>query len=164
VGLGRLELPTSPLSGVRSNHLSYRPMLFLHDRCCQPPVGFAGGADRDRTDGLLNANQALSQLSYSPLALRFNRRWSLSFGDSPPPAEALLTSRGRLDARPKGPALTAFISNFRIPSGDPRRARSAALTRCRASGGTVLEGISRLLHPVHRASSAIPLRSLLERR
>ena len=27
VGLGRLELPTSPLSGVRSNHLSYRPTL-----------------------------------------------------------------------------------------------------------------------------------------
>ena len=27
VGLGRVELPTSPLSGVRSNHLSYRPML-----------------------------------------------------------------------------------------------------------------------------------------
>jgi hypothetical protein len=26
-----------------------------------------GGADRDRTDDLLNANQALSQLSYSPL-------------------------------------------------------------------------------------------------
>ncbi len=27
VGLGRLELPTSPLSGVRSNHLSYRPVV-----------------------------------------------------------------------------------------------------------------------------------------
>ena len=26
VGLGRLELPTSRLSGVRSNHLSYRPI------------------------------------------------------------------------------------------------------------------------------------------
>ena len=26
VGLGRLELPTSPLSGVRSNQLSYRPL------------------------------------------------------------------------------------------------------------------------------------------
>ena len=26
-----------------------------------------GGADRDRTDDLLNANQALSQLSYSPI-------------------------------------------------------------------------------------------------
>ena len=27
VGLGRVELPTSPLSGVRSSHLSYRPAL-----------------------------------------------------------------------------------------------------------------------------------------
>ena len=26
VGLGRLELPTSRLSGVRSNHLSYKPI------------------------------------------------------------------------------------------------------------------------------------------
>ena len=28
VGLGRVELPTSPLSGARSNQLSYRPDLF----------------------------------------------------------------------------------------------------------------------------------------
>ena len=27
VGLGGLEPPTSPLSGVRSNHLSYRPAV-----------------------------------------------------------------------------------------------------------------------------------------
>ena len=27
MGLGRLELPTSRLSGVRSNHLSYRPFF-----------------------------------------------------------------------------------------------------------------------------------------
>ncbi len=27
VGLGRFELPTSPLSGVRSNQLSYRPKI-----------------------------------------------------------------------------------------------------------------------------------------
>src|SRR6476620_8539451 len=27
VGLGRLELPTSPLSGARSSHLSYRPSV-----------------------------------------------------------------------------------------------------------------------------------------
>ena len=26
MGLGRFELPTSPLSGVRSNQLSYRPL------------------------------------------------------------------------------------------------------------------------------------------
>jgi hypothetical protein len=29
VGLGRFELPTSPLSGVRSNQLSYRPIATL---------------------------------------------------------------------------------------------------------------------------------------
>jgi hypothetical protein len=29
VGLGRVELPTSPLSGVRSNQLSYRPVSEL---------------------------------------------------------------------------------------------------------------------------------------
>ena len=28
VGLGRVELPTSPLSGVRSSHLSYRPGVY----------------------------------------------------------------------------------------------------------------------------------------
>ncbi len=70
MGLGRVELPTSPLSGVRSSHLSYRPAL--RTASCgsdagkaQPPVA-PGGADRNRTDGLLSANQALSQLSYSP--------------------------------------------------------------------------------------------------
>ena len=30
VGLGRFELPTSPLSGVRSNQLSYRPNCSLY--------------------------------------------------------------------------------------------------------------------------------------
>jgi hypothetical protein len=54
VGLGGIEPPTSPLSGVRSSHLSYRPS------------GRTGGAGRVRTGDLLNANQALSQLSYSP--------------------------------------------------------------------------------------------------
>ena len=34
VGLGRVELPTSPLSGVRSNQLSYRPIL------AAPPPAF----------------------------------------------------------------------------------------------------------------------------
>ena len=32
VGLGRFELPTSPLSGVRSNQLSYRPRHLLRPR------------------------------------------------------------------------------------------------------------------------------------
>jgi hypothetical protein len=55
VGLGGLEPPASPLSGVRSNHLSYRPKMFL---------GLPdGGACRDRTDDPLLAKQVLSQLS-----------------------------------------------------------------------------------------------------
>ncbi len=36
VGLSRLELPTSPLSGVRSNQLSYRPSIraeYAHASC-----------------------------------------------------------------------------------------------------------------------------------
>src|SRR5437868_5202725 len=38
VGLGRVELPTSRLSGVRSNHLSYRPL------CTPPQAPIAPGA------------------------------------------------------------------------------------------------------------------------
>jgi hypothetical protein len=59
VRLGRLELPRLTLLGaghlhlaLRRGHLSYRWRT--------------GGAGRDRTGDLLNANQALSQLSYSP--------------------------------------------------------------------------------------------------
>ena len=76
VGLGRFELPTSPLSGVRSNQLSYRPLLSGQARLLRSHTqadfsakarsGKAGGAGRDRTGDLLSANQALSQLSYSP--------------------------------------------------------------------------------------------------
>ena len=42
VGLGRLERPTSPLSGVRSNHLSYRPVAVVATRArsqCVRPEG-----------------------------------------------------------------------------------------------------------------------------
>ena len=60
VGLGGLEPPASPLSGVRSNHLSYRPKV-------KPKTG---GACRDRTDDPLLAKQVLSQLSYSPEGLK----------------------------------------------------------------------------------------------
>ena len=52
VGSSGIEPPTSRLSGARSNHLSYEPSY--------------GGDERVRTDGLLLARQALSQLSYTP--------------------------------------------------------------------------------------------------
>jgi hypothetical protein len=72
VGPDGIEPSTSPLSGVRSSHLSYGPRCF--ESCillsaCVSNTGASntGGAGRDRTGDLLNANQALSQLSYSPL-------------------------------------------------------------------------------------------------
>ena len=53
VGSSGLEPPTSRLSGVRSNHLSYEPLF--------------GGDERVRTDDPLLAKQVLSQLSYTPV-------------------------------------------------------------------------------------------------
>ena len=35
MGLGGLEPPTSPLSGVRSNHLSYKPKILTKDNLCE---------------------------------------------------------------------------------------------------------------------------------
>ena len=57
VGLSGLEPPTSRLSGVRSNRLSYKPM-----RVCDP-----GGDEGIRTPDPLLAGQVLSQLSYTPI-------------------------------------------------------------------------------------------------
>ena len=63
VGLSGLEPPTSRLSGVRSNRLSYKPML---------SEAFAlGGDEGNRTPDPLLARQVLSQLSYTPTVFLF---------------------------------------------------------------------------------------------
>ena len=64
VGLSGLEPPTSRLSGVRSNRLSYKPFSFssLSGRLSFP----RGGDEEDRTPDPLLARQVLSQLSYTP--------------------------------------------------------------------------------------------------
>ena len=81
VGLSGLEPPTSRLSGVRSNRLSYKPIFFrlpgshlfalirlalYFFRRTRPS---RGGDERDRTDDPLLAKQVLSQLSYTPVYL-----------------------------------------------------------------------------------------------
>ena len=69
VGVTGVEPVTSSLSGMRSNQLSYTPPFLKN-----------GGGKRDRTDDLLNANQALSQLSYTPnwiLLVRITHKASL---------------------------------------------------------------------------------------
>ena len=63
MGLSRLELPTSRLSGVRSNRLSYKPFSD-----CNMHMRFICSGDEEiRTLDPLLARQVLSQLSYIPL-------------------------------------------------------------------------------------------------
>ena len=73
--LGRLE--------QSSSRFRSRDCLTRHAEA-QPEAGLLlipiekknGGADRDRTDDILLAKQALSQLSYSPIALKYSKLFS----------------------------------------------------------------------------------------
>ena len=67
VGTSGLEPPTSRLSGVRSNHLSYAP-LRTRSLAVRPSFPL-GGDEEDRTPDPLLAKQVLSQLSYTPKAV-----------------------------------------------------------------------------------------------
>ena len=77
VGSRGLEPPTSRLSGVRSNHLSYEPISLS--------LKISGGDERDRTDDPLLAKQVLSQLSYTPVlgcTSKIKQRFHSSLADS----------------------------------------------------------------------------------
>ena len=66
MGLRGLEPPTLRLSGVRSNHLSYKPSC-VSASVGNPLSSFAcGGDEENRTPDPLLARQVLSQLSYTP--------------------------------------------------------------------------------------------------
>ena len=69
VGSSGVEPPTSRLSGARSNHLSYEPILgigILKLSICSR----LGGDEQARTVDPLLAKQVLFQLSYTPVFLR----------------------------------------------------------------------------------------------
>ena len=66
VGSSGLEPPTSRLSGVRSNLLSYEP-IHVTEVLPFPSFHPHGGDERVRTDDPLLAKQVLSQLSYTPM-------------------------------------------------------------------------------------------------
>ena len=124
VGLGRVELPTSPLSGVRSSQLSYRPLAWG-----------TGGAGRDRTGDLLNANQALSQLSYSPRNIGAGD-WNLASTPIPSP---LFLIEADWTHGPSGQAGLPLgfirVLQARVPGRTPRLPR-------RVAGGYGVERLS----------------------
>ena len=72
MGSSGLEPPTSRLSGARSNHLSYEPIVIavfvVHSSRSEHL--FAGGDEEIRTLDPLLAGQVLSQLSYTPRSFR----------------------------------------------------------------------------------------------
>ena len=75
MGTSGLEPPTSRLSGVRSNHLSYAPVLArVSVVSFSDALAFRrGGDEEDRTPDPLLAKQVLSQLSYTPIqGIRFH--------------------------------------------------------------------------------------------
>ena len=90
VGLGRLELPTSRLSGVRSNHLSYRPkdargqMSRPHARStsalCHPKSprkrGEGGGAIEMPIDAIASEPATMSSTCCPSISSRVPRRRS----------------------------------------------------------------------------------------
>ena len=147
VGPGGIEPPTSPLSGVRSSHLSYGP------KCSNLlPWTNTGGAGRDRTGDLLNANQALSQLSYSPkstalLSQNAARKKSIEASWMQRPGEP---APGRSEKR-------------RTSSGDTR----TGSPYCRSRYGGLEWNGCLLLYPVYTQQGffrKLHPRSLLERR
>ena len=81
VGSSGLEPPTSRLSGVRSNLLSYEPSFLRLPAALPLPCLFltrSGGDERVRTDDPLLAKQVLSQLSYTPIFTFLKRCPALS--------------------------------------------------------------------------------------
>ena len=84
VGLTRIELVTSSLSGTRSNQLSYKPL-----------VAAPGGGSRIRTGDILLAKQALYQLSHAPY-------WGARYSPSGRGAEHFETSLRGLQLAPRG--------------------------------------------------------------
>ena len=75
VGSSGLEPPTSRLSGVRSNHLSYEPIYVAEHPAFLASRPTFGGDEQNRTVDPLLARQVLSQLSYTPVL----NGWPLGF-------------------------------------------------------------------------------------
>jgi hypothetical protein len=95
VGLGGLEPPASPLSGVRSNHLSYRPMrMNPRTRAKRPDSQFEAAVDEESVHGWAVLIYALRdrmsrkvQVSCVDVLREDSRRHFLKGGDPAAPSD-----------------------------------------------------------------------------
>ena len=95
VGLGGLEPPASPLSGVRSNHLSYRPMrMNPRTRAKRPDSQFEAAVDEESVHGWTVLIYALRdrmsrkvQVSCVDVLRERSRRRFLKGGDPAAPSD-----------------------------------------------------------------------------
>src|SRR5205814_7701407 len=96
VGLGGLEPPTSPLSGARSSHLSYRPVRnnkkVYHEKSASGQRGFASASPSFRfAQSDASHNNLTGQNSL--LHKTDGRRGAGSFGSFPDRAELRFVAR-----------------------------------------------------------------------
>ena len=115
MGLSGLEPPTSRLSGVRSNRLSYKPICPAFRFF---PSKAVGGDKRIRTDDPLLAKQVLSQLSYTPI----DGMVGLS-GLEPPTLRLSVVRSSQLSYRPILPieGVPSKVNNVRQKRTDLRK-------------------------------------------
>ena len=97
VGLDRLELSTSPLSGVRSSHLSYRPGLW--SLLSAPPTWWSwSGSNRRPPECKSGALPAELQPLLGDLGLGIREQARCPRQTQDPSPQPRIMYRGRLDA------------------------------------------------------------------
>src|SRR5579862_4291506 len=114
VGLGRIELPTSPLSGVRSSQLSYRPKVLKR------PENWWSWSGSNRRPPECKSGALPAELQ--PLMGGFS---------NPPPTKIFSRPIGRKD---RADQPRSHLLKLQTLSGDPKRTPFATSLRSQLRG------------------------------
>src|SRR5205809_3356636 len=131
--------------------------------------GFLGGASRDRTDDLIVANDALSQLSYSPTETRLRCETILSASSAEPSNrghQSLVTLFSILACTPSPPPASPVVfadrtnlpCGLRVRSGSrSRRVHWASCASARNQSSSPCDsGLESFLRPGFRETDSLP--------